>query len=115
MQLTEIAFFTNNVQEMVSFYHHLLGVDPVAQSENMAIFMVGATKIFIHKTYDPGEGDLPPENHMAFTVKDVDVACETLANRGIVLERAPHNYYWGKSAYLRDPDGNQIEITASAG
>jgi len=34
--------------------------------------MAGGTKIFIHKNYDPGEGDLPPENHLAFTVDDLD-------------------------------------------
>lgn len=111
MKLTEIAYFTDNVSEMTAFYQGLLGNKPVAQSENMAIFMTGETKIFIHQTYTSEKDDLPPDNHMAFTVDDVDEACEALSGRGLILEVPPKDYYWGRSAYLRDPDGNLIEIT----
>ena len=68
MELVELAFFTDDVNEMAAFYRSLLGVDPVASSDGMAIFLVGGTKIFIHQTYIPATGDLPPENHMAFKV-----------------------------------------------
>ncbi len=111
MKLTELAFFTDNVLEMTAFYKSLLGSEPVAQSENMSIFMTGETKIFIHQNYTPSAGDLPPNNHIAFTVDNVDSACAKLAQQGLTLEVSPKNYYWGRSAYLRDPDGHQIEIT----
>ncbi len=113
-QLTEIAYFTEHVASMAAFYQKLLGTGPVAQSEAMAIFMVGQTKIFIHKTYTPEVGDLPPENHQAFTVDDVDAACRALAQNGLRVEVEPRDYYWGRSAYLRDPDGHLIELTASS-
>ncbi len=64
MKLAEIAFFTENVSGMTNFYRRLLGIEPMAHSETMAIFFTGETKIF----------------------------------------------YWGRSAYLRDPNGHQIEI-----
>jgi catechol 2,3-dioxygenase-like lactoylglutathione lyase family enzyme len=112
MNLNEIAYFTKNVQEMVSFYRALMGREPVAESPDMAIFLNGETKIFIHATYTPGAGELPPENHIAFTVVDVDQACRTLAAQGLVIEIEPHDYYWGRSAYLRDPDGHLIELIA---
>lgn len=114
MKLTEIARFTDRVDEMAAFYTKLLGVNPVARSEGMAIFMIGKTKLFLHHRYTPGEGDLPPENHLAFTVEDVDAACEALAQTGLTIEVAPKEYYWGYSAYLRDPDGSMIEIIAAA-
>ncbi len=110
MQLTEIAFFTDRVDDMAGFYERTLGSDPVARSDGMAIFMVGHTKVFIHHKYDPGEGDLPPENHLAFTVEDVDQACRRLEEQGITIEVPPKDYYWGRSAYLRDPDGQLIEL-----
>lgn len=110
-KLTEIAFFTDKVAEMAAFYRNLTGTDPVAESPGMAIFMMGHTKIFIHETYEPGEGDLPPENHMAFTVADVDSACADLSSKGMTIEVAPKDYYWGRSAYLRDPEGHLIELT----
>ena len=110
MKLVELAFFTDKVSEMSAFYQRLLGTEAVAQSEDMAIFMVGHTKIFIHKDYSPGEGELPPDNHMAFEVEDLDAACTELVERGLTLEVPPADYYWGRSAYLRDPDGQMVEV-----
>ncbi|MCI0550257.1 MAG: VOC family protein [Anaerolineae bacterium] len=111
MKLHELAYFTDNVKGMADFYRGLLGSEPVAQSDDMAIFMSGGTKIFIHRNYPPSEGDLPPNNHIAFAVEDVDAACAALTRQGLTLEIPPKDYYWGRSAYLRDPDGHQVEIT----
>lgn len=109
-KLTEIARFTDNLPEMTAFYTNLLEADPVAQSEGMSIFMLGETKLFLHRTYTPAEGELPPENHLAFTVPDVDQTCRQLADAGLEIEVPPKEYYWGYSAYLRDPDGGMIEL-----
>ncbi len=113
MKLIEIAKFTDHVAEVSAFYRNLLGVDPVAESPDMAIFMNGDTKIFIHKLYEQGAEDLPPENHIAFAVEDVDQTCSKLQAHGLTVEVPPKDYYWGRSAYLRDPDGQLIEITKS--
>ncbi len=109
--LSEIAFFTDNVDKMATFYEQFLGAEPVARSEGMAIFMMNETKLFIHRTYVVAEGELPPENHMAFTVTNVDTAVSELEARGLMLEIPPEDYYWGRSAYLRDPDGHLWELT----
>lgn len=111
MKLIELAYFTEDVQGLENFYRTLLGNEPVARSEDMAIFMNGETKIFIHRKYPASEGELPPENHTAFAVDDVDATCAALVQQGLTLEVAPQDYYWGRSAYLRDPDGHLIEIT----
>jgi catechol 2,3-dioxygenase-like lactoylglutathione lyase family enzyme len=112
MKLVELAYFTERVDEMAEFYQRIVDAAPVARSADMAIFMIGDTKIFIHRRYSPSEGDLPPENHTAFDVEDVDMTCRVLARQGLVVQIPPKDYYWGRSAYLRDPDGNLIEITA---
>lgn len=111
MNIIEIAYFTDKVQEMSAFYQRLLGSEPVAHSENMSIFMLGSTKIFIHKNYAPGAGDLPPDNHIALAVEEVDSTYHNLVRLGLKLEMAPQDYYWGRSAYLRDPDDHLIEVT----
>jgi len=33
---------------------------------------------------------------------------------GLKVDIPPHDYYWGRSAYLRDPDGSLIEVTKPA-
>jgi catechol 2,3-dioxygenase-like lactoylglutathione lyase family enzyme len=111
MKLAEIAFFTDNVERMTNFYSRLLGVEPVASSETLAIFFTGETKIFIHHKYSPRDGELPPENHHAFKVENLDTMCKELTEQGLMLEIPPQDFYWGRSAYLRDPDGHQIELT----
>lgn len=110
MKLVELAYFTENVQLMADFYHHLMGTDPIAKSDDLVIFMSGETKLFIHRKYLAAEGELPPENHVAFAVADVDAACEALQEQGLTIEVPPQDYYWGRSAYLRNPDGHLIEV-----
>lgn len=111
MKLIEIAKFTDNVSSMSAFYRQLLGEGPVAESPDMAIFMNSGVKIFIHNLYEAGEGELPPEDHLAFAVGDVDKTVADLQANGMKVEVLPKDYYWGRSAYLRDPDGQLIEIT----
>jgi catechol 2,3-dioxygenase-like lactoylglutathione lyase family enzyme len=111
MKLVELAYFTESVQQMADFYHTLLGVEPVAKSDDIAIFMSGETKIFIHRKYPSAEGELSPENHVAFAVEDVDVTCTALMRQGLTLEVPPKDYDWGRSAYLRDPQGHLVEVT----
>jgi catechol 2,3-dioxygenase-like lactoylglutathione lyase family enzyme len=111
MKLAEIAFFTDNVERITNFYSCLLGVEPVASSETIAIFFTGETKIFLHYKYSPKDGELPPENHHAFKVENLDTVCKELTEQGLMLEIPPQDFYWGRSAYLRDPDGHQIELT----
>ena len=110
MKLSELAYFTDNVEQMTAFYRRLLGAEPVAQSDNMAIFMAEETKIFIHRNYPPSEGNPPPNDHIAFAVENVDDTCQALIKQGLTMEIPPKDYYWGRSAYLRDPDGHQVEI-----
>ncbi|UCH60980.1 MAG: VOC family protein [Anaerolineales bacterium] len=111
MKLVELAFFSDDVDQTAAFYRHLLGKAPDVQGDGMAIFLLGDTKIFIHRSYPPAEGELPPEDHLAFKVEDVDAACQQLIDRGLKFEHLPRDYYWGRSAYLRAPNGTQIEIT----
>ena len=106
MKLVELAYFTEHVQQMTDFYQSLLGAEPVAKSNDMAIFMSGFTKIFIHRKYPASEGELPADNHIAFAVEDVHATCEALIQQGLTLEVSSKDYYWGRSAYLRDPDGH---------
>lgn len=114
MQLSELAYFTDRVSEMAAFYRALLGSEPIAESQDMAIFMNSGVKIFIHRTYEPGPDDLPPEDHTAYTVKNLEAAVARAGELGLVLDVPPRDYYWGRSAYLRDPDGHQIELIQAA-
>lgn len=108
--LVEITYFTNHLPEMVEFYRKLLDVEPADLSAESATFLTGTTRLFLHAAYTPSEGELPPSDHLAVAARDLDAACEEIAESGISIEIPPKDYYWGRSAYLRDPDGHQVEL-----
>jgi catechol 2,3-dioxygenase-like lactoylglutathione lyase family enzyme len=110
VQIAEIAIFTDHVEQMTQFYQRLLGRPPAHAGEGLAIFDAGQAQLLIHRRYVPGPGELPPENHVAFSVADVDAAASGLEQRGLRLEVPPRDYPWGRSAYLRDPEGRLLEL-----
>lgn len=115
MRLHEIAFFTDDVPALARFYQQLLGTPPVHQGDGIAIFKADDGEILIHVKYVPRPGDPPCENHVGFTVADLDAAVKDLEGRGVRCEIPPRQYPWGRSAYLRDTDGHFLELHESAG
>lgn len=110
MTLHEIAFFTDDVDGLASFYERLLNVAPVHRGEGIAIFDVNGVQVLIHERCDAGSDGPPCENHIAFAVPDVDRAVEDLKRRGLPVQFPPRDYDWGRSAYLRGADGTFIEL-----
>jgi catechol 2,3-dioxygenase-like lactoylglutathione lyase family enzyme len=52
----------------------------------------------------------PNEDHFALSVDELDDTCSALAATGHTLLVEPRDYPWGRSAYLRDPDGRLVEL-----
>ncbi|WP_010588426.1 VOC family protein [Schlesneria paludicola] len=110
MKFHELAFFTEDVDSACDFYERLLNAKPAYRGPGIAIFQIGETHILIHAKYEPGPGELPCENHFAFAVSHLDQAVVDLEMRGVAVQIPPKSYDWGRSAYLRDPDGKLIEL-----
>ena len=110
LKLIEVARFSEDVAATSAFYQQLLGSEPCFQMEGMTEFQLGEATLRIHRTYQPGEGELPPEDHLAFEVENLEAACAEAEKSGMTIEHPPREYDWGKSAYLRDPDGRLVEL-----
>ena len=52
----------------------------------------------------------PNEDHFALAVDDLNAACAELVAHGLAFVLEPRDYPWGRSAYLRDPDGRLVEL-----
>ncbi len=112
-RLEEIALFTSDIDAALRFYRRLLGNDPVSsQPGETATFIVNGVKLFLHqKSYaEPESGWPADEDHLAFAVDEVDREVETLRASGCTIEVGPRDFYWGRSAYIRDPDGRLVEL-----
>jgi catechol 2,3-dioxygenase-like lactoylglutathione lyase family enzyme len=110
MHVAEIALFTDDVAAVGAFYRELTGAPPVAEWPGGAVFEVGGAKILVHERSAALEDGPPNEDHYALAVDDLVASCDALRERGLVLLVEPRDYAWGRSAYLRDPDGRLVEL-----
>jgi catechol-2,3-dioxygenase len=114
LRVAEVAFFTRDVPGMTAFYERLLGRPPESSSEAHASFDLGGTTLFIHVAGDRDEHDgAPNADHVAIAL-DQDGAAER-ARAGGAEVVGPKDFCWGRSAYLRDPDGRVIELQSETG
>ena len=108
-RIAEVALFTADVPRLTDFYERLLGAAPRARSESHAYFDVGDTTIFIHLATDEAPSGAPNGDHVAFAVGAPDGVSAELRQLGHDVT-GPQDFYWGRSAYVRDPDGRIVEL-----
>lgn len=108
--VVEVALFTDDVESVKAFYAELLGAAPVADWPGGAIFSAGGAKVLVHERGAALEGGPPNEDHVALGVPDLEGACRELARIGFTFLLDAADYPWGRSAYLRDPDGRLVEL-----
>ena len=109
-RLTELALFTPDVKGVTAFYERVLGVAPTHRSEQHAVFALADVVLRVHAAVDPAPGDPPADDHVAFGVEGLDARAADLEAVGLVVD-GPRDLPWGRSAYVRDPDGRLVELT----
>jgi catechol 2,3-dioxygenase-like lactoylglutathione lyase family enzyme len=110
-ELVEVALFTDDVEAAKMFYGSLLGSEPEAEWPGGAIFAAGNAKLLVHERAGGIENGPPNEDHFALAAGDLDGTCDALRARGFEFLVEPRDYPWGRSAYLRDPDGRLVELS----
>jgi catechol 2,3-dioxygenase-like lactoylglutathione lyase family enzyme len=106
----EIALFTDDVDGLRRFYDGLSAPRPRRPGRGR-VYAAGGVKLLLHERAGASPDGPPNEDHVALGVPDVDVACDALRERGFALLFEPRDYPWGRSAYLRDPDGRLVELS----
>lgn len=115
MKFHEVSRFVDNVDQTVDFYERLLNVKPTFRAEGIAIFQTGDVQLVIHARYKPEPQWPPCENHIGWAVENLDAAIAQLGKQGITVEVPARDYEWGRSAYVRDPAGQLIELHEEPG
>ncbi len=109
--IVEVALFTDDVHALRNVYEQLLESPPEAEWPGGAVFAAGDAKILVHERAPEMEGGPPNEDHFALGFADLERACERLREGGATFLVEPRDYPWGRSAYLRDPDGRLVELS----
>lgn len=118
MLVADIHHVSLNVSDAtraLDFYHGVLGMERLPRPE----FSFGGAWL------DAGngrqihliEGAVPPDHgqHVAFLVTDVDSVVAQLRAAGITVSTPKHVGDTGvRQAFLRDPDGNLLELSQPA-
>jgi predicted enzyme related to lactoylglutathione lyase len=110
-RIAEVALFTEDVARLAGFYETLLGRAADSRSESHASFDLGGTTLFIHVKGNGVEG-APDGDHVAFRL-DQEAAAERARGAGADVV-GPRDFYWGRSAYLTDPDGRAVELQSES-
>jgi catechol 2,3-dioxygenase-like lactoylglutathione lyase family enzyme len=109
-RLAELALFTDDVAAVAAFYGTVVDAAPVAEWPGGALYAVGDAKILVHERTGAMADEPPNEDHFAVSVADLAAACDAVRADGYELLLEPRDYPWGRSAYLRDPDGRLVEL-----
>jgi len=120
MKLGPICMKTNDIDQMLSFYHKDLGLNVIRSDEKTTVLGRGekAAEPVLILNNDEKATDAPREApglyHFAILVPDrksLAAAYLTLGNRGIIFDGYA-DHLVSEALYLTDPDGNGIEIYA---
>ena len=126
--LGEIAFRVNNLDAMQQFYEQVIGLPLMTRFPKSAFFKIADgygshTQVlalfdrFESPGYRGADAATSTIDHIAFEIPLADFADERkrLEALGLQVETAEHAWVHWRSLYVRDPEGNQVELVAYDG
>jgi len=113
--LRHLALHVRALDEMVRFYVDLLGFAVVWRPDADNVYLSsGADTLALHRAPADRSTAGGALDHLGLTVaagEDVDRWAAYLESRGVALDAPPRAHRDGaRSCYVRDPDGNRVQI-----
>ncbi len=119
MQLLHTSITVKDMDESISFYTKKLGMTLASRREikqnnaEIAFLEAEGTNHRIELTWwkdkkDYAEGD--QLDHIAFGVKDVQAAIETMRREAVEIAKEPYSLGSSRIAFIKDPNGIWLEL-----
>lgn len=119
-RLTGINHVTYNVKDKdkaLKWWEEVLGIKQIPkQVDGDHLYWLQLPSGAMVHIIENAEGASQPSHHAAFEVEDIEAAEKALHDAGIETENPISTRNDGQRAmYIRDPDGNRIEICTKSG
>ena len=128
MKIDHVRLLVKNFAECFRFYRDVIGlkvlwgneadsyasfIDQTGEMPNIALFKREAMADAIGTSGLPVDANCQDRTVLIIGVQDVDAEFKRMQELGVRIVSEPKNYPgWGmRSSYVRDPDGNLIELT----
>jgi catechol 2,3-dioxygenase-like lactoylglutathione lyase family enzyme len=119
-KLTHACIITNDVSRLRAFYVDVLARQPEEDRPEYVEFRTPGAALSMYaqpelERYAPGATAAAANRSVMveFEVEDVDAEYSRLRERGLAFVMPPTTQSWGnRAAYLRDPDGNLVNLYA---
>ncbi len=116
--LGEVALRVNNLPEMRRFYQEVLGLEVLGAFGSAVLLRIaddfgGHTQVLgLFDRSIPVGAEHTTVDHIAFTIAlgDFESERQRLEALGFNVEVKNHDWVRWRSLYLRDPEGNQVEL-----
>ena len=116
--LGEIALRVNDLDAMQAFYQNVIGLELMKRFPDSAFFKIadgyaGHTQILaLFDRHTALDTQLSTLDHLAFAIarEDFDAERARLESLGCKLQFATHGWVHWRSLYVRDPEGNNVEL-----
>ena len=113
--------FTNDVKRLATWYRDCLGIVPAGEdNECKSLYRsfeyrdienpeIKREIVWAIIPTDQDIKDKPRTGKINYLVKNLEEVLSRLKNNGVAIEKTAE-YPYGNFAWLKDPDGNQIEL-----
>jgi len=109
MNLYSAVFYTDNLEEVVSFYRDVLGFEvDYIQDGRFASFLLGSGKLGIK--YKKEEREVPGHQTVFIEVDDIKDLYGRIQEKKVTMGKELVEQDWATNFSILDPDGNKVQF-----
>ncbi len=120
--IDHLNMYVNNLEESISFYQKVFGFKVYEKGRGFSAAypyaIIGKSKVLMLALYENHEaGSEKRLNHIGINITNFEEALEVIKDNSVEIsiygDKEIIEYPNSKSIYIKDPDGNEIELSSN--